>query len=101
MRLILDAYLGGERQFETHSDMSVRSEIATQFKQVALEHGKYLASLTDDLALLDSGLDSRCFAIVIARLEAQLEVDPFSASEHAVFPVTFGEFVQFYENAAK
>jgi hypothetical protein len=44
--------------------MSVRSEIATQFKQVALEHGKYLASLTDDLARLDSGLDSRCFAIV-------------------------------------
>jgi hypothetical protein len=81
--------------------MSVRSEITSHFKQVAWEHSKYLAPLKDDLALLDSGLDSLCFAIVIARLEAQLEVDPLSASEDAVFPVTFGEFVQFYENAAK
>ena len=81
--------------------MSVRSEISTQFKQVALEHGKHLAPLTDDLALLDSGLSSLCFAIVIARLEAQLKVDPLSASEDAVIPVTFGEFVQFYEDAAK
>jgi hypothetical protein len=88
-------------EFEIHSHMSARSEITTQFKQVALEQGKRLAPLTDDLALLDSGLDSLCFAIVVARLEAQLEVDPFSASEDAVFPVTFGEFVKFYENAAK
>ncbi|HSY73301.1 MAG TPA: hypothetical protein VK798_13695 [Alloacidobacterium sp.] len=60
-----------------------------------------LVPLTDDLALLDSGLDSLCFAMIVARLEGQLEADPFSASEDAVFPVTFGEFVSFYENAAK
>lgn len=81
--------------------MDTRSEIATTFKTVALEQGKRLSPLTDDLELLDSGLDSLCFAIIVARLEAQLDIDPFSASEDAVFPVTFGEFVQFYENAAK
>jgi acyl carrier protein len=81
--------------------MNVRTEITTQFKQVAREQGRQLASLRDDLALLDSGLDSLCFAIIVARLEVQLDVDPFSASEDAAFPVTFGEFVQFYENAAK
>ena len=81
--------------------MNVRSEITTQFKQVASEYDKRLAPLTDDLELLDSGLDSLCFAVIVARLEGQLGVDPFSASEDAVFPVTFGEFVQFYENAAK
>jgi hypothetical protein len=81
--------------------MNVRSEITTQFKQVAGEYDKRLAPLTDDLELLDSGLDSLCFAVIVARLEGQLGVDPFSASEDAVFPGTFGEFVQFYENAAK
>ncbi|MGA7316473.1 MAG: acyl carrier protein [Silvibacterium sp.] len=81
--------------------MNVQSEITTQFKQVASEYDKRLAPLTDDLELLDSGLDSLCFAVIVARLEGQLGVDPFSASEDAVFPVTFGEFVQFYENAEK
>jgi acyl carrier protein len=81
--------------------MSVRSEIIAKFAEAASENDKKLAPLTDDLELLESGLDSLCFAVVIARLEGSLGVDPFSASEDAVFPVTFGEFVSFYENAAK
>jgi acyl carrier protein len=81
--------------------MTIRSEITAQFQQVAREYDKRLAPLTDHLTLLDSGLDSLCFAIIVARLERDLGVDPFSASEDAVFPVTFGEFVQFYENAPK
>jgi acyl carrier protein len=81
--------------------MTIRSEITAQFQQVASEYDKRLAPLVDDLDLLDSGLDSLCFAVIVARLERELDVDPFSASEDAVFPVTYGEFVQFYENAAK
>jgi acyl carrier protein len=81
--------------------MTIRSEITAQFQQVAREYDKRLAPLVDDLDLLDSGLDSLCFAVIVARLERQLDIDPFSASEDAVFPVTFGGFVQFYENAAK
>jgi hypothetical protein len=80
--------------------MNVRSEIVNQFTQVAQEQGIPLAPLTDDLALLDSGLDSLCFAIVVTRLEGLFEVDPFSSSEDVRFPVTFGEFVRFYDNAA-
>ena len=49
--------------------MSVRSEILDQFKQVALEQDKRLGSLSDELPLMDSGLDSLCFAIVVSRLE--------------------------------
>jgi acyl carrier protein len=79
--------------------MTVRTEIAAQFIEVARENDKRLAPLTDDLELLESGLDSLCFAVVVARLEGSLGVDPFSASEDAVFPVTFGEFVSFYEDA--
>jgi acyl carrier protein len=81
--------------------MTVRSEIIAQFTQVAQEHDKRLAPLTDELELLESGLDSLCFAVVVSRLEESLGVDPFSASEDTLFPVTFGEFVSFYENAAK
>lgn len=81
--------------------MDMRSEIVAQFTAVAREQDKKLAPLTDRLELLESGLDSLCFAIVVARLEESLGVDPFSASEDAVLPVTFGEFVRFYENAAK
>jgi acyl carrier protein len=80
--------------------MDVKSEIIAQFNQVAEEHDKRLAPLTDDLSLLSSGLDSLCFAIVVARLENSLGIDPFSADEDARFPVTFGDFIRFYENAA-
>ncbi len=81
--------------------VNIRSEVETQFRQVALEYDRQLAPLTEGLELLDSGLDSLCFAVVVTRLEMSLGIDPFSAYEDAIFPVTFGEFVGFYENAAK
>jgi hypothetical protein len=81
--------------------MDVRSEVVAQFTQVAQEHNLRLAPLTDDLALFDSGLDSLCFAIVVVRLEILLGVDPFSNDEDARFPVTFGDFIGYYENASK
>jgi acyl carrier protein len=81
--------------------MNVRSEIIAQFKRVAQEQDKRLAPLTDGLELLNSGLDSLSFAILVTRLEDSLGIDPFSASEDAQFPVTFGDFVNLYENVAK
>jgi len=81
--------------------MDTRSEIIAEFTQVAQEQGMHLAPLTESVELVESGLDSLCFAIVVARLEQKLGVDPFSASEEAVFPVTFGEFVRLYENAPR
>jgi acyl carrier protein len=50
---------------------------------------------------MNSGLDSLCFAVLVARLEDRLGVDPFSSSEDIDFPVTLGDFVRVYENAAK
>lgn len=79
--------------------MSVRSEILDQFQQVAHEQNKRLAPLSDELPLLDSGLDSLCFAIIVSRLEIALGVDPFSENTDAPFPVHLGEFIRFYENA--
>jgi acyl carrier protein len=81
--------------------MSVRSEILDQFKQVAQEHDMELGPLSDELPLLESGLDSLCFAILVSRLEAALGVDPFSENTDAPFPVKLGDFIRFYENAVQ
>jgi hypothetical protein len=81
--------------------MSVRSEILDLFKQVAHDQDMRLGALSDELRLLDSGLDSLCFAILVSRLESVLGVDPFSETTDAPFPVTLGEFIRLYENAAQ
>jgi hypothetical protein len=79
---------------------SVRSDVISQFEYVAREQGKTLAPLTDDLVLLDSGLDSLCLAIIVARLEDTRGVDPFSGDVDGEFPVTLGDFIRCYEDAA-
>jgi acyl carrier protein len=79
--------------------MSVKQTIFSQMQQVADEQKKSLSPLTDDLILLESGLDSLGFAILVARLEDALGVDPFTASDDVYFPVTLGDFVRVYEHA--
>ena len=81
--------------------MSVRSEILDQFKHVAHEQEKRLGLLCDELPLLDSGLDSLCFAILVSRLESVLGVDPFSTNTDTPFPVRLGDFIRCYENAVQ
>jgi len=79
--------------------MSVRSSITSLFEQVANDQQKQLVPLSDSLPLIDTGLDSLCMAIIVARMEDTLGVDPFSSDEEVLFPVTFGDFVRLYENA--
>jgi hypothetical protein len=75
--------------------MSVKSIIASVFEDVAREQKRTLSPLSDDLKLLQSGLDSLSFALIVARLEDTLNLDPFESADS--FPVTFGEFVRLYE----
>jgi acyl carrier protein len=77
--------------------MSARPVIEAEMRRVAGEQKKTLAPLNDGLVLLDSGLDSLCFAIVVARLEDELGYDPFATADDVAFPVTFGDFVRFYD----
>jgi acyl carrier protein len=79
--------------------MPVRSTVESTIIEVAAEHNKKLPPLTDDLPLLESGLDSLCLAVVVARLEDGLGVDPFSAAEGISLPITIGDFVKLYEDA--
>ncbi len=79
--------------------MSVRLKVVSAMQQVASEQERQLATLDDETVLANSGLDSLCFAILVARLEDELGVDPFTASEEVYFPVTLSDFVSLYENA--
>jgi aryl carrier-like protein len=80
--------------------MSIRLTVISEIEQIAQQHQKKLAPLTDESVLMNTGLDSLCFAVLVARLEDRLGVDPFSASDDVGFPVTLGDFVRVYENAA-
>jgi hypothetical protein len=79
--------------------LSIRNAIITTFTNVAEEQDKTLEPLTDDLALMDSGLDSLCIAIIVARLDDELNLDPFSGGDDMMLPVTVGDFIRIYENA--
>jgi len=78
--------------------MSVRSRIIAAMRQVAEEQKVTLPSLNDDVSLHETGFDSLAFAILVARLEDELGVDPFTLSEDVTFPLTIGDFIKAYEN---
>jgi acyl carrier protein len=80
--------------------MSIRLTIISEIEQIAVEQKRTIKPLVDDVVLLDLGLDSLCFAILVARLEDKLGLDPFTKSEDVYFPTTLGEFIKFYEDAA-
>jgi acyl carrier protein len=79
--------------------MSIQAIVTAEIRQIAADSRKNLPPLTDDLVLLDSGLDSLAIAILVARLEEVLGCDPFTESGDAAYPVTLGDFIRFYEQA--
>ena len=56
--------------------------------------------LTDDTVLLESGLDSLGFAILVAQLEEDLGYDPFVMMDVPVYSRTLGEFIAMYQRFA-
>jgi hypothetical protein len=79
--------------------MSLKGTILDEIRTVAANQKMTLAPLSDDLFLSDSGLDSLCFAILVARLEDITGRDPFGSGQEASFPRTIGEFIALYEEA--
>jgi acyl carrier protein len=77
----------------------MRDTILNEMRSVAALHERRLPELTDNLPLKDSGLDSLCFALLVARLEDMLGRDPLSEASSGRFPSTIGEFVALYEEA--
>ena len=78
--------------------MSVRLRIIAAIQEIAAEQRVTLPPLEDGLSLHETGFDSLAFAILVARLEDDLGIDPFTISEDASFPLTIGDFVRAYEN---
>jgi acyl carrier protein len=76
----------------------IKEVVVSSLKQVAEEQGLELAEeLQDETVLLESGLDSLAFAILVAELESSLGYDPFTMMESPVYPRTLAEFVAVYK----
>lgn len=77
----------------------IRGTIIKAYMETLEHTGSTLSSpkLTDDVKLLESGLDSLGFAILVASLEEKLDFNPFSMMNEPFYPSTFGEFVSIYE----
>lgn len=81
--------------------MNTRTLIEKTFAELLAEAGAPArAALADDLVLLQSGLDSLGFAILITRLETECGYDPFTLMTEPYYPRTFGELVEVYERFA-
>jgi len=52
--------------------------------------------LNDEIILLESGLDSLGYAIVVTVLDEKLGYDPFVLMDVPVYPKTLSEFVSIY-----
>ena len=79
--------------------MSIKETIKETYIEVLDQTGNELLvpELKDDVILLESGLDSLGFAILVATLDEKLEFDPFTMMDEPFYPSTFGEFVEVYE----
>ena len=78
--------------------MPMKSKVIAAIRQIAAEQKVKLPPLDDNLSLHETGFDSLAFAILVARLEDDLGIDPFTIAEDAAFPQTIGEFIRSYEN---
>lgn len=76
---------------------SIRLTILQQLEQLSEQAGGRRIEVTDEVNLLDTGLDSIDFATLVAVLEMSLGYDPFVEMDEPVYPTTFGEFVAIYE----
>ena len=81
--------------------MSIRAAVISEIQEITRANGIVPPALTDDLPLMDSGLDSLALAVLVARLEESLGLDPFTDSGDFPQIVTLGDFVTFYEQSAK
>ncbi|MEQ9247198.1 MAG: acyl carrier protein [Nitratireductor sp.] len=81
------------------TDPQLEQTIRTLFAEVytTQNEGAEAPDLDSNSVLLETGLDSLGFAILVTRLEEDLGYDPFSLATEAYYPRTFGEFLSFYK----
>jgi hypothetical protein len=86
----------------TLSREQLREKVLVCLAEAAEVRGmKAVSALRDDSVLLESGLDSLGFAVLVVRLEETLGYDPFVLMSEPVYPKTFGEFLDIYERCQR
>jgi acyl carrier protein len=79
--------------------MSYRDVIVSEISEVFREEGIAPPSeFSDDMILLELGLDSLGYAVLVTKLLDRLGFDPFVDSDVPFYPSTFGDFVAFYDS---
>lgn len=78
----------------TQLEKTIRNRLTEIFSSQA--GGGDVPDMTDGTVLLETGLDSLGFAILVTQLEEELGYDPFSLATEAYYPTTFRQFVDFY-----
>lgn len=80
----------------------VKSIVIKSIQRIAEENGlELIEDLNEESVLLESGLDSLGFAILVADLEDTLGYDPFIMMDEPVYPRTLGDFISIYEKFGK
>jgi hypothetical protein len=77
--------------------MAAREFVISLMEQVAKEQAMELAPLSEETTLDETGLDSLCWAVIFARLEAATGFDPFF--DGSALPVRVGDVFKIYERA--
>lgn len=81
--------------------MNLEQQIKQAMQQVAeLSDCKLVESIGTNTLLLESGLDSLGYAMLVAQLEEDLGFDPFTELQIDIYPSTFAEFLAIYLQCA-
>ncbi|GAC34392.1 acyl carrier protein [Paraglaciecola polaris] len=77
--------------------MNIEQIVKRAMSDVAeLSDCQLIETIEPDTLLLQSGLDSLGYAMLVAQLEEELGIDPFTELAIKVYPATFAEFVAIY-----
>lgn len=79
---------------------NLRNKITNAIQEAADMRGTEIGVLTDETVLLESGLDSLGFAILVSRLEEELGYDPFAMMNEPFYPRDLREFIEIYQRFA-
>ncbi|GAC24900.1 hypothetical protein GMES_2605 [Paraglaciecola mesophila KMM 241] len=77
--------------------MNIEQTVIRAMRGVAeLSDCQLIEPIVPDTLLLQSGLDSLGYAMLVAQLEEELGIDPFTELAIKIYPATFAEFVAIY-----
>ena len=81
---------------------NLEQQIRQAMQQVAeLSDCQLVQPIEPDTLLLECGLDSLGYAMLVAQLEEDLGFDPFTEMEIVTYPSTFTEFLAIYQLCAE